>query len=82
MFFSHIHAISGTDSMNFVMLSVNRTAPVFIMLSENRLIFFGAYPSHIPVRIQALREDGAVPGVPSEIRPNSDRILKKGADVK
>ena len=39
-FFSHIHATRGADSMNFVMLSVNRTTPVFIMLSENRPIFF------------------------------------------
>ena len=64
--------------MNSVMLSVNRTTPVFIMLSENRPIFSGAYPSRIPVRTQALREDSAMLSVPSEIRPNSDRILKKG----
>jgi len=68
-----------TDSMNFIMLPGNRTTPVFIILSENRPIFFGAYPSHIPVRTQALREDGTMLNVPSEIRPNSDRILKKGS---
>jgi len=44
--------------MNLVMLSVNRTAPVLIMLSENRPVFFGAYPSRIPA--QAPREDGTV----------------------
>jgi len=46
--------------MNSVMLSVNRTAPVLIMLSENRPVFFGAYPSRIPARTQAPREDGTV----------------------
>ncbi len=49
--------------MNFVMLSVNRTTPVFIILSENRLIFFGAYPSRIPVRPPFSE---AAPGRPRE----------------
>ena len=48
MFFPHIHATGGTDSMNSV------------MLSENRPVFFGAYPSRIPARTQAPREDGTV----------------------
>jgi len=46
--------------MNSVMLSGNRTAPVLIMLSENRPVFSGAYPSRIPARTQAPREDGTV----------------------
>ena len=32
----------------------------FIMLSENRPVFSGAYPSRIPARTQAPREDGTV----------------------
>jgi len=48
LFFFHIHATRGTDSMNFVMLSVNRP------------VFFGAYQSRIPARTQAPREDGTV----------------------